>query len=102
MAAAVKQLDAAFARYFTSATDHDRHDILVCHGNIIRYFVIKALGVDSQAWLGFSVAHCSLTIIEVRADGTFKVLAVGDAGHMPPNMISGLSSRVPDPQLVVP
>ena len=100
LAAAEKQLDQAFAKYFVPATDHDRHDILVCHGNVIRYFVMKALNVDSKAWTGFNIAHCSLTIIQVRSDGSCKVLEVGDTGHLPPNMLSGQTAH--DPQLVAP
>ncbi len=93
------QFNQAFATYCVPAKGADQQDVLVCHGNVIRYFVTKALGVDTQAWLGMSVANGSLTIIQVKADGTFKVLAVGDAGHIPPNLQSGLTAA--EPQLVV-
>lgn len=99
--AAEAQLNAAFAKYFAPAKDADQDDILVCHGNVIRYLVTKALGVDTRAWLGMSVAHCSVTIIQVNAQGACKVLAVGDVGHIPPNLVSGLVSG-PDRQLVAP
>jgi serine/threonine-protein phosphatase PGAM5 len=99
--AAEAQLNQAFANYYVPAKDADQCDILVCHGNVIRYFVMKALGVDSQAWLGLSVAHCSLTVIQISANGSCKVLAVGDSGHIPPNMVSGLV-RGSTPELVVP
>ncbi len=99
--AAERQLNAAFAKFFVPATNRDEHDILVCHGNVTRYFVTKALGVDTQAWLGMSVAHCSLTVIQVKPDGTFRVTAVGDIGHIPPNLQSGAVPG-PEPQLVAP
>lgn len=99
--AAEAQLNAAFAKYFVPAKDADQDDILVCHGNVIRYLVTKALGVDTRAWLGMSVAHCSLTIIQVNAQGGCKVLAVGDVGHIPANLVSGLVSGR-DKQLVAP
>ena len=94
------QLNQAFATYFIPAKDRDENDIIVCHGNVIRYLVMKALGVDSQAWAGLSVAHCSLTIIQVSSSGTCKVLAVGDTGHLPPNLLSGYSRT--NPELVAP
>ena len=100
LAAAEAQLNAAFAKYFVPARDADQHDILVCHGNVIRYFVTKALGVDTRAWLGFSVAHCSLTVIQVNARGEYKVLAVGDTGHIPPHLQSGLGRPVVAPRAV--
>jgi serine/threonine-protein phosphatase PGAM5 len=89
--AAEAQLNQAFATWFVPAQGANQRDIIVCHGNVIRYFVMKALGVDPQAWLGLSVAHCSLTIIQVSPTGTFKVLAVGDSGHIPPILLSGLN-----------
>jgi serine/threonine-protein phosphatase PGAM5 len=99
--AAEAQLDQAFAAYFVPAKDLDRSDILVCHGNVIRSFVMRALGVDARAWLGLSVAHCSLTIIQISSTGSFKVLAVGDSGHIPSTMVSGLV-KGPTPELVAP
>ena len=38
------QLEQAFSHYFQLAQDSDAHDIIVCHGNVIRYFVCRALG----------------------------------------------------------
>ncbi|HVU17518.1 MAG TPA: histidine phosphatase family protein [Candidatus Didemnitutus sp.] len=97
---AEKQLNEAFVQFFQPVHETDRHEILVCHGNVIRYLVTKALGVDTQAWLGMGLANCSLTIIQVRPDGSCKVLAVGDTGHLPANLVSGWGR--PEPQLIVP
>jgi serine/threonine-protein phosphatase PGAM5 len=83
-----KQLDQAFAEFFTVAQGARRDDILVAHGNVIRYLVMKALKADARAWLGMSVAHASLTVIQVQPDGSMKVLAVGDSGHIPSPLLS--------------
>lgn len=99
-AACAKRLDAAFAENFVPAEHADRSDIIVAHGNVIRYLVVKALGVDTRAWHGMSLAHASLTIIRVRSDGSISVRVVGDVGHLPPNMQS--SGGESDPQLIVP
>jgi len=94
------QLDKAFKRYFVPSRQGEERDVIVAHGNVIRYFVTKALGVDTQAWLSMSVAHASLTVIRVEADGSFVVLSVGDVGHLPPNMQSGTGGA--NPELSVP
>ncbi|MBL8510680.1 MAG: histidine phosphatase family protein [Betaproteobacteria bacterium] len=94
------QLKKAFQTYFVPAEDRERHDVLVCHGNVIRYLTLKAIGVDTGMWLNMSVAHTSLTVIRIAPNGTYKVLSVGDVGHLPPNMQSGVSGE--DPQLVIP
>jgi serine/threonine-protein phosphatase PGAM5 len=99
-AACARQLDQAFADFFMPAKNANRNDILVAHGNVIRYLVTKALKVDSRAWLGMTVAHASLTVIQVRADGSIKVLAVGDNGHIPSPLLSWGDAN--DRQLVVP
>jgi serine/threonine-protein phosphatase PGAM5 len=95
-----KRLDRVFARRFRPAVAADRVDLIVAHGNVIRYLVTRALGVDTRAWVMFSLAHASLTIVRVQADGTMKVLAVGDVGHIPPNLQSWGTAG--DPQLAVP
>lgn len=89
LAACKARLDRVFARFFQPATGSAQTDLLVCHGNVIRYLVTRALGVDTQAWLEMSVGHASITRIRVEADGRFKVIAVGDVGHIPPNLRSG-------------
>jgi serine/threonine-protein phosphatase PGAM5 len=93
-------LDEAFHEYFVPARGAAQQDVLVCHGNVIRYFVTKALGVDTKAWLGMAVAHASITVIKTRADGTMTVLSVGDVGHIPPSLQSWGDRR--DPQLLAP
>jgi serine/threonine-protein phosphatase PGAM5 len=99
-AACAKQLDQAFAEFFTPAKNAKRNDILVAHGNVIRYLVMKALKVDPRAWLGMSVAHASLTVIQVLPDGSMKVIAVGDSGHIPSPLLSWGDAN--DRQLAVP
>lgn len=83
------QLDRAFARFFKPAEGRARSELLVCHGNVIRYLVTRALGVDPESWLEMSVRNASITTIRVEADGRFKVIAVGDSGHLPPTFLTG-------------
>jgi serine/threonine-protein phosphatase PGAM5 len=47
-----------------------------------------------------SVCHAILTVIRIDPQGTMKILAVGDVGHIPPNMQSGTGAD--DPVLMVP
>jgi serine/threonine-protein phosphatase PGAM5 len=95
-----QRFDQAFEKFITPPTDADRNDVLVCHGNVIRYFVTKALGIDTRLFANFGISNGSLTILRVRKDGTMQVMAVGDAGHIPPNLQSYGGDG--DPQLVTP
>lgn len=94
------RIDEAFKTFFTPATKADENNIIVAHGNVIRYMATKALGVDTRSWLSMSIAHTSLTIVKVRPDGSMSVIAVGDIGHLPPNMQSWGTDA--DPQLTMP
>jgi len=77
------RIDGDFARYFRPSPLRDSTEVLVCHGNVIRWLTLRALGADPKLWLGMSVANCSMTIIQVRPNGTFKITGVGDRGHLP-------------------
>lgn len=101
LAACQAQLDRIFATYFRAAQGKSQTDLFVCHGNVIRYLITRALGVDSQAWLEMSVGHASITTIRIKADGSMQVIAAGDVGHLPPNMLTGTSAD-PDRSLAVP
>lgn len=70
-------------------------------GTSKRLMSSAALGVDTSAWLEMSVHNASLTVIRVEADGRFKVLAVGDSGHLPPMMHTGATGD-PERGLEVP
>ena len=101
LAACKDKLDRVFARFFKPAKAGDQADMLVCHGNVIRYLVTRALGVDTAAWLEMSVGNASITTIRVEADGRFKIIAVGDVGHIPPNMRTGTTGD-PERSLAIP
>ena len=77
-------LNTAWDRIFVPAAGpDDEFDIVVCHGNVIRWFVTRVLEVDPAAWLGMSIANCSLTVVQVRADGSTKLIAFADSGAHP-------------------
>lgn len=86
-----QQLEKAFAVFLAPSPAGDRHDVVVCHGNVIRYFVTRALKVDPLAWLGMSIGNCSLTVIKIAADGSMKLMSYGDVGHLPPNLTTRTS-----------
>jgi serine/threonine-protein phosphatase PGAM5 len=98
MKACQQRLDSAFATFFSPATA--KHDVLVCHGNVIRYLVTKAMGADTRIWPSLSVGHASITSIEVHGPGVYRIVSVGDIGHIPANLQSWGDDS--DPQLTPP
>lgn len=76
-------LAVAWARYLVPATGGDRHDLLVCHANVIRWFVTRAVAADPLRWSALEIANGSLTILAVHPDGTVKLVLFSDVGHLP-------------------
>lgn len=101
MAACSAKLDAFFARRFVPAAGTARRELYVAHGNVIRSLVVRALGVDREAWLEMSIGHASITEILVEPDGRFKVISIGDTGHIPPNLQTGATGMT-EKSLTVP
>lgn len=101
--ACTNKLDSVFSIYFTPSPDeNDRNDILVCHGNVIRYFVTKVLMVESLSWLQMTITNCSLTVVKIKPDGTMKLLSFNDIGHIPPNMQTSTGSKNEQKALILP
>lgn len=99
----VENLEEAFQEFFVPSPDEkDRNDIIVCHGNVIRYFVTKVLKVDIMSWLQMSITNCSLTIIRIMPDGTIKLDTFSDYGHIPENMRTFTGGKNEQKELVVP
>jgi serine/threonine-protein phosphatase PGAM5 len=77
------QLVAAWEKYARPSPAADARDVLVCHANVIRWFVSRALGLDTRNWSRMDIANGSLTVIAVRADGSTRLAAFSDGGHLP-------------------
>ena len=78
------QLTQAWAHYGAPITSGAAvHELLVCHGNVIRWFVCRALGTDTKSWGNMEIANCSITVIQIRADGTVRLQIFNDASHIP-------------------
>jgi serine/threonine-protein phosphatase PGAM5 len=83
IAACDSNLARAWARYMVPTPDADRHDILVCHGNVIRWFVSHAVANDPRRWPWLEIGNASITILAVRPDGTIRLVCFSDVGHLP-------------------
>ena len=85
------RIEAAFRKYFHRADPEqkeDSYELVVCHANVIRYFVCRALQVAPEAWLRFSLKHASITWVTITPNGRVHLFCVGDAGHFKPEMLT--------------
>lgn len=65
-----------------SAESHE-FEVIVCHANVIRYFLMRALQLPPEAWLRYCPFNCSLTYITIRPTGSVSCRMFGDIGHLP-------------------
>jgi serine/threonine-protein phosphatase PGAM5 len=77
------QADRAYRRYFRGTVGRDTCDVLVCHGNLIRYLVCRALALGKYAWCSLGSAHCGITVIRIMANGEVVLDSYNDSGHLP-------------------
>lgn len=82
--ACVATLERAWARYFRPAGSRaDQHDVLVAHGNVIRWLLTRVLRMENVRWTDFDLGNGSITAIVVRPDGVMRLAAFSDTGHLP-------------------
>jgi len=85
------RIESAFRKYFHRADvdqDKDSYEVIVCHANVIRYFVCRALQLPPEAWLRMSLKHASITWVTIRPSGKVSIRGVGEAGHFPPEKLT--------------
>ncbi|TYZ58331.1 hypothetical protein PybrP1_000029 [[Pythium] brassicae (nom. inval.)] len=83
----------AFARSIGARTTQtrvdDRFRIVVCHANIIRWFVCKALGVDPDGtWGRMRYNHCGISAFEIDSVGNVQLAYVNQTGHLDTTMLT--------------
>lgn len=86
-----ERIETAFRKYFRKADNsqsNDVNEIIVCHANVIRYFVCRALEVQPEAWLRMWLNHGSITWLTIKPSGRVVLNAMGASGYMPPSRLT--------------
>lgn len=65
-------------------TPNPKHEfeVIVCHANVVRYFLCRALQLPPEAWLRLCTFNCSLSYLTIRPTGTVSCRMIGDIGHL--------------------
>ncbi len=80
------RMDAAYDRYFKPLRSGQREELLVAHGNIIRYFISRAMGDSVSKWARVPLMQGSLTVMTVAMSGRAMLMSFNDVGHLPAKM----------------
>ncbi|HEX7665590.1 MAG TPA: histidine phosphatase family protein, partial [Polyangiaceae bacterium] len=87
------QADRAYAKFFKRSTTN-RTELLVCHGNLIRYLVTKAMGMKPLNWRNLAIYHASITDIRIQSNGRAILFSYNDVSHLPKKLRT-MSAKAP-------
>jgi len=77
-----EQARQAWEKYFIPAKGKERYDIIVGHGNLIRYFVLRAVQVPPENWINMDIYNCSICEIVIEASGRPMLVSHNENGHL--------------------
>jgi broad specificity phosphatase PhoE len=85
----VKLYASTFGARSTQTRAQDRFRVVVCHANIIRWLVCKALGVDPDGtWGRMRYNHCGVTAMEIDSVGNVQLTYMNQTGHLDTTQLS--------------
>lgn len=65
------------------------YQVVVCHANLIRFFLCRAMGIDPTGrWGHFEINHCGVTRVDVCEHRPLKIISVNETGHLPHSLIT--------------
>lgn len=76
--------DIAYERIFRAGEAQDEHEVVVCHGNLIRYYVCRVLEVPIETWGNMEANNCGITRCTIESDGRKMLISMNDVGHLSP------------------
>lgn len=75
--------EQAFTKYVRPNRQKQRIEIVVSHGNLIRYFACRALGVAPESTQTVVSSHCGITQMQIGPDGVVQLICYNETGRMP-------------------
>ncbi len=80
------QLDLAFATFFKPSPEDEIQEFIVCHDNIIRNLICRAVGVSPETWMHMMINNCGISCVLIHPDGKMEVTAFNDTKHLPEHL----------------
>ena len=74
--------ERAFARFVRPTRQQQRIELLISHGNLIRYFACRVLQIPAESWSVLGSSHCGITQLHV-GEGTMQVVGYNQVTHLP-------------------
>jgi serine/threonine-protein phosphatase PGAM5 len=78
--------ERAFMRFVRPTRETQCIEIFVTHGNLIRYFACRVLGIDPASWSRLGTSHCGITQLCVASANDVRMVCYNETGHLPAPM----------------
>ncbi|HZT43527.1 MAG TPA: histidine phosphatase family protein [Chthonomonadaceae bacterium] len=85
-----RQARQAFKTFFQPVRDADRHEIIVSHGNLLRYFICRAKGLPPPSWNRTDIHECSISQVIISPKGRMTLVSYDEINHLPAHLRSYL------------
>jgi serine/threonine-protein phosphatase PGAM5 len=82
-----KRFDAAYPVFFATPL-RSSTELLICHGNIIRYFVCRALQIPVTRWIQMGTNHAGITRIVIKGSGLSGVASFNETSHFTSELVT--------------
>lgn len=84
----IEQPEAAFLQYFCPPTNHSRDTVvLVADDGPLLYCLLRGLQIPPEEAqiraTAYDIGQASVTLVNVKSNGSTRVVSVGDTGHLP-------------------
>jgi serine/threonine-protein phosphatase PGAM5 len=78
-----RRMERVAEKYCRPARDRDRHELLVCHGNLIRFLLVRVLSIRGGAWWKMDIFQGALSVIRIESREHHFVHVHNEATHLP-------------------
>ncbi|KAJ0401647.1 hypothetical protein P43SY_001279 [Pythium insidiosum] len=85
------RMELAFTKFFAETVDDDDGSfrVIVCHANLIRFLLCRALQIPpTNVWGHFEINHCGVTRIDICHSRPLKVMTMNETGHLPHSLVT--------------
>lgn len=87
MSLCTDQMQKLMDTHFIPPDEDDVYELLVCHGNVIRYLMAQVLNVNASAvWLNMLIHNCGISRVMIDHRHMQYLVSHNDIGHLPENM----------------
>jgi len=80
--------ERAFIKYVRPTRQRQRIEIVISHGNLIRYFACRVLGMEPESWSRLGTSHCGITRLRIAPQHNVRIMCYNETGHLPARLRS--------------